>query len=203
MVYAHLLPDRRELLNRVEPAMRDEKVAMWRVEFPDMAVSDEYRVPDYELYTAAFDDVPGAVLHSKAVHVQAYFELKYLVFLGAYNQKAGVVVGLGVGDEVREATAYGDCLLEAAYDALDCLTRVRVKLEDLNVDSVSEGPEMLSKAWVRGHNTDYLNEDHFPVGEAIHANPVAACVLAYLNVVNQVVPQRREAARYQRVQGLF
>ena len=56
---------------------------------------------------------------------------------------------LRVADEVREAMAYGDRLIDATYKAVDQITHFTVKLEDYSVRSVTGGQEAMGEATVK------------------------------------------------------
>ena len=169
---------------------------MGKVNLFATTLSEEPRVPRYGLKKVAFRAVPGARVPDQAVPVPECLQLENLAVVSGPNETTRVYVRLRVGEEVREATAYGDRAVNAAYEAVEYLTCMPVKVEDSSVRSVTVGPEVMSEAMVRVYNDDYP-----VVGYATYPDEVTASVLAYVNVLNQVAEERRSAARRVRELG--
>src|SRR5262249_6263958 len=146
------------------------------VDLFDTTPSKESPAPRYGPNKVGFDAVQLAVMPDQAVPVQARLQLDNLAIARVPNETTCVYVRLRVGEEVWEATVYGARAVDAAYEAVEDLTRMPVKVEDSSVHSVTAGQEVMSEAMVRVYNND-----HLVVGYATHPDEVTASVLAYIN----------------------
>src|SRR5262249_32789796 len=97
--------------------IRGKEITMWKVAFFHPTLSDASLEPRYgfDQVACAFADPRWAVKHDLGAHVQERLKLAYLAFTGAPNEKPKSCIRLCVDDEVQEAMAYGDSVVEAAY----------------------------------------------------------------------------------------
>ncbi len=75
--------------------------------------------------------------------------------------------------------------VDAAYKAVDQITKFSVKLEDYSVRSVTQGQEAMGEATVK-----VRDNGHQVIGRAATTDVVEASVLAYVNAMNKIVEER-------------
>lgn len=105
------------------------------------------------------------------------------------NIKPKVTVTLKTKGKMLDYTATGDGPVDAAYKAIDALTKVKGQLMDYSIQSVTKGKDALGEVTVK------VNFD----GEAFIAHGastdiVEASAKAYLNAVNKAIAQKHTKA---------
>ena len=132
-----------------------------------------------------FDEDLRAIMNDQVVHMPETFKLEYLAISSVTGETPSASVHLRINDDVKEATMHGDGPVDAAYKAVDQITKFLVKLEDYSVRSVTQGQEAMGEATVK-----VRDNGHQVIGRAATTDVVEASVLAYVNAMNKIVEER-------------
>ena len=132
-----------------------------------------------------FDEDLRAIMNDQVVHMPETFKLEYLAISSVTGETPSASVHLRINDDVKEATMHGDGPVDAAYKAVDQITKFSVKLEDYSVRSVTQGQEAMGEATVK-----VRDNGHQVIGRAATTDVVEASVLAYVNAMNKIVEER-------------
>jgi 2-isopropylmalate synthase len=132
-----------------------------------------------------FDEDLRAIMNDQIVHMPEVFKLQRLAISSITGETPSATVQLMVRDELQEATSEGDGPVDAAYKAVDQLTKLSVQLEDYNVRSVTGGQEAMGEATVK-----VRDNGHQVIGRAVTTDVVEASVMAYVNAMNKILEER-------------
>ncbi|MBI4456889.1 MAG: 2-isopropylmalate synthase [Acidobacteria bacterium] len=115
------------------------------------------------------------------------YTLKYLQVIGGNQPISTATVRLARGEESWLDSATGDGPIDATYRAIDRITRVRGRLLDYTLTSVTRGQDALGEAFVHV----LLNERNY-TGKAASTDLIDASARAYLNAVNKALHEMRQ-----------
>ncbi len=123
-----------------------------------------------------------AIVENEIRDVSEYFKLDYYQVLSGSNIKATSTVGIIVEDGLKQSAAYGDGPIDASFKAIDMITKLDTKLEDYNIEAVSEGKDAIGsvRIVVSSGGTEVM-------GSGISTDIIEASIKAYIDAMNRIV----------------
>ncbi|HSA84168.1 MAG TPA: 2-isopropylmalate synthase [Patescibacteria group bacterium] len=108
-------------------------------------------------------------------------KLKAIEITTGTTKTPSAVVTLMVNGEEQEASATGDGPINAAFNAIDTITKKKVKLEEYLVQAITGGSDDIGKVHVQiGYN------DNVYYGFGADTDIIVASVKAYLDALNKI-----------------
>ena len=129
-----------------------------------------------------------AIIAAEAMQVPpAYHDIRYIISTG--NQVGAMAhMKLKFHDQELEGTASGDGSIDAAFNSVEQATGRHYELDDLQIQSVTEGREAMGETVVR-----LRWEGKLYSGRGISTDIVGAGIMAYINAVNKIIYEEEEA----------
>ncbi len=130
-----------------------------------------------------FDEDLAAII-SDEIHILAEqtFELQYLHVSCGTGTLPTASVKIKTKEEIKQAAAWGDGPVDAAYEAIRQATGLSPKLENYSIQAVTGGKEALGEATVR------ISEDGRTfIGRGISTDIIEASAKAYVDAINRMV----------------
>ena len=133
-----------------------------------------------------FDDDLLAIVEEEALAAGETYTLEYLQFTSGINIVPTATVRLKRENEIFQESGWGDGPVDAAYKAIDQITKVQGRLADYSIRAITAGKDALGevvlKLEVNGHTV---------IGRATSTDVIEASVRAYLNAINKIVGAAR------------
>ncbi|MDD5558141.1 2-isopropylmalate synthase [Candidatus Methylomirabilis sp.] len=133
-----------------------------------------------------FDDDLLAIVEEEALAAGETYTLDYLQFTSGMNIVPTATVRLKRDNEIFQESGWGDGPVDAAYKAIDQITKVQGRLADYSIRAITAGKDALGevvlKLEVNGHTV---------IGRGTSTDVIEASVRAYLNAVNKIVGAAR------------
>jgi len=133
-----------------------------------------------------FDDDLLAIVEEEVLGPSETYALDHLQFTSGTNIIPTATVRLRRENEIYQESGWGDGPVDAAYKAIDQITKVHGRLADYSIRSVTPGKdamgEVVLKLEVNGHTV---------VGKGTSTDVIEASVRAYLNAINKIVSRER------------
>lgn len=128
------------------------------------------------------EDLQAIASDVVATGVKPTFTIDYLSVTAGSHQVPTATVRLLKGTRALQMAATGDGPIDAVFTAISKITRMKTKLLDYTVRSVTSGREALGEVTVK---IDYKNKLH--TGIAASTDIVEASAKAYLNCLNRLL----------------
>lgn len=129
-----------------------------------------------------FDDDLLAIVEEEALAAGETYTLDYLQFTSGMNIVPTATVRLKRENEIFQESGWGDGPVDAAYKAIDQITKVQGRLADYSIRAITAGKDALGevvlKLEVNGHTV---------IGRGTSTDVIEASVRAYLNAINKIV----------------
>lgn len=110
------------------------------------------------------------------------YELVYLQTVSGTNTVPAAVVRLRKGKKILEDISCGSGPIEAAYKAVDKITKINPSLQKYNLQAVTRGRDALGEVSIK------ITHDHKNIiGRGVSTDIVEASVKAYLDGVNKLI----------------
>jgi 2-isopropylmalate synthase len=133
-----------------------------------------------------FDDDLLAIVEEEVMAPGETYSLDYLQFTSGTNIVPTATVRLKRENEILQESGWGDGPVDAAYKAIDQITKVQGRLADYSIRAVTAGQdamgEVVLKLEVNGHTV---------MGKGTSTDVIEASVRAYLNAINKIVGRER------------
>src|SRR3990172_5485352 len=133
-----------------------------------------------------FDDDLLAIVEEEVMAPGETYSLDYLQFTSGTNIVTTANVRLKRENEILQESGWGDGPVDAAYKAIDQITKVQGRLADYSIRAVTGGKdamgEVVLKLEVNGHTV---------MGKGTSTDVIEASVRAYLNAINKIVGRER------------
>ena len=133
-----------------------------------------------------FDDDLLAIVEEEVMAPGETYSLDYLQFTSGTNIVPTATVRLKRENEILQESGWGDGPVDAAYKAIDQITKLQGRLSDYSIRAVTEGKdamgEVVLKLEVNGHTV---------MGKGTSTDIIEASVRAYLNAINKIVGRER------------
>jgi len=133
-----------------------------------------------------YDDDLVALMELGGEELKETYALEFLNAVSGKNTIPTATVRLKTPDGVMQEAATGDGPVDACYNAIERITKVKMKLEDYKLAALSEGRGAMGKVDIVA-----LNDGRRYHGSGASTDIVEASALAYLNAVNKVVGIRK------------
>jgi len=144
-----------------------------------------------------FDDDLLAIVEEEALAVGETYTLEYLQFTSGINIVPTATVRLRRENEIFQESGWGDGPVDAAYKAIDQITKVQGRLADYSIRAITAGKDALGevvlKLEVNGHTV---------IGRGTSTDVIEASVRAYLNAINRIVGAARPPKNIAAPRGL-
>ncbi|MFN3476762.1 MAG: 2-isopropylmalate synthase [Candidatus Methylomirabilales bacterium] len=132
-----------------------------------------------------FDEDLLAIIEEEFETITETYVLDHLQFTSGTNIVPTATVRLRKQDEIFQESGWGDGPVDAAYKAIDLITRLPMKLKDYVVRATTAGKDALGEVVVT------VEVDGKTVtGHGTSTDVIEASVRAYLNAVNKVLAGR-------------
>lgn len=121
------------------------------------------------------------------------FEVPQVYDIDSYQINSGnklistSVIKIRKGEQVITEAATGDGPVDAAYNAIERIIGVELKLEDYSIQAVTEGKDALGEVSVRISHADKIS-----LGRGISTDIIEASIKAYINAINKMIHQHGE-----------
>lgn len=115
-------------------------------------------------------------------YTEPTYELEYLQTVSGTKTIPAAVVRLKKGDKIFEEVASGSGPIDAAYKAVEKITRIDTDMENYNLRAVSRGMDALGEVSLK---INY--EDKNIIGRGMSTDIVEASVKAYLDGINKLI----------------
>ena len=123
-----------------------------------------------------------AILENEIREIKEYFKLRYYQVLSGSNIKATSTVGIEIGEKLIESASYGDGPVDASFKAVDKITKMKLKLIDYKIESVSEGKDAIGAVKI------IVSSDGMEVmGSGISTDIIEASIKAYIDAMNRLM----------------
>ncbi len=129
-----------------------------------------------------FDEDLMAIVENEVLTVAETFQLEHLQFTSGTNIVPTATVRLRAEGEVLQESGWGDGPVDAAYKAIDLITKVPGKLREYSIRAVTGGKDALGDVVV---SVEVEGETF--VGRGTSTDVIEASVRAYLNAINKAV----------------
>ena len=129
-----------------------------------------------------FDEDVAAIINDEIRVVEHVYDLEYLLVASGTGTLPTASVRVRVKDEVRQAAAFGDGPVDAAYGAIREATGLSPKLENYSIRAVTGGKEALGEATVR-----ITENGRTYIGRGISTDIIEASAKAYVDAINRMV----------------
>ena len=137
-----------------------------------------------------FDADISAIISDEIHRVERVFELQYLHVACGTGTLPTASVRIETKGQFKQAAAYGDGPVDAAYQAIRDATGLSPKLESYSIRAVTSGKEALGEATVK------IREDgRTYVGRGVSTDIIEASAKAYIDAINRMVAAKKKDRR--------
>ena len=133
-----------------------------------------------------FDEDLEVIVEDEITVTSETYILEYFNTVSGNKTIPTATVSLRKGNEVSQEAACGDGPVDAAYKAIDRITKLKAKLVDYSLQAVTGGKDALGEVHVKvavGNRT--------VVGMGASTDIIEASVKAYVNAVNRLMVKRK------------
>lgn len=131
---------------------------------------------------AVYDRDLEAIVNKDVMKIEKVYELKRFIINSGNTITSTATVILTKEDEDIENVATGDGPVDAAFNAIEKIVGLELKLEDYVLHSVTEGKDAQGEAVVKIRNNGRLF-----TGRGLSTDVVEASIEAYVNAVNKML----------------
>jgi 2-isopropylmalate synthase len=132
-----------------------------------------------------FDEDLLALVEDELLATSEGYTLEHLQFTSGTNIVPTATVRLKLQEELRQESGWGDGPVDAAYKAIDLITKIPGKLLEYQIRAITAGKDALGEV-----TTAVEIEGERVVGKGSSTDVIEASVRAYLNAINKVVARR-------------
>jgi 2-isopropylmalate synthase len=129
-----------------------------------------------------FDEDLLALVEDEVLAASEAFVLEHLQFTSGTNLIPTATIRLRVGEELLQESGCGDGPVDAAYKAIDAITKVPGRLMEYQIRAVTGGKDAMGEVRVVVETNGQR-----VVGRGSSTDVIEASVRAYLNAINRVV----------------
>lgn len=151
----------------------------------DRAYSQFLKIADKK--KEVYDEDLEVIVENDVYESKKLLELTYFHISSGNQLVPTATVGLKIDDETSQEAACGDGPVDAAFNAIDRLTHIPVKLIDYQLHSVTGGKNALGEVTVKVANNGFQI-----VGRGASTDVIEASIKAYLNALNRLIIKQRK-----------
>ncbi|MHC4124505.1 MAG: 2-isopropylmalate synthase [Planctomycetota bacterium] len=129
-----------------------------------------------------FDEDIAAIINDEIHVVEHIYELQYLHVSSGTGTLPTASVKVKFQNEIKQAAAWGDGPVDAAYQAIRDVTRLSPKLENYSIRAVTSGKEALGEATVK-----ITENGRIFIGRGVSTDIIEASAKAYIDAINRMV----------------
>lgn len=122
-------------------------------------------------------------------YIEPVYQLEYLQTVSGTKTIPSAVVQLKKNGDVFQEVATGTGPIDAAYNAVDKITKINPRLESYNLRAVTHGRDALGEVSIK-----LTYEDKNIIGRGMSTDIVEASVKAYLDGINKLLRKNAYAA---------
>lgn len=123
-----------------------------------------------------------AIAENEIRVVKEHFKLNYYQVISGSNIKATATLGLEVQGKLNEGAFSGDGPIDASFKAIDKITKMKTKLNDYSIESVSEGKDAIGYVRIVASYKDIE-----VMGSGISTDIIDASIKAYIDAMNRIM----------------
>ncbi len=135
-----------------------------------------------------YDEDLMVIVHDGIRIIPEAYHLKYVHATGGNQVIASATVRLMKDENLLVETATGDGPIAATFRAIDRITGIRGRLQDISMQSVTQGEDAVAEVFL---HVDFDEKSY--TGKAASSDTIDAVARAYLDAVNKAVHQREVA----------
>jgi len=133
-----------------------------------------------------FDDDLLAIVEEEVLAPSETYVLDHLQFTSGTNLVPTATVRLKRENEILQESGWGDGPVDAAYKAIDSITKVQGRLANYSVRAVTAGKDAVGEVVVKLEVNGQV-----VMGKGTSTDVIEASVRAYLNAINKIVGRER------------
>lgn len=130
-----------------------------------------------------FDEDIAVIISDEVRSVEQVYHLEYLHVACGTGTLPTASVRMKILDEVKQAAAFGDGPVDAAYEAIRQATGQSPKLDSYSIRAITEGKEALGETTVRIQN----EAGRTFIGRGVSTDIIEASAKAYVDAINRMV----------------
>jgi len=130
-----------------------------------------------------FDEDIAAIINNEVRSVEKMFDLNYLLVACGTGTLPTASVRVRIRDQIRQAAAYGDGPVDAAYEAIRQAVGKAPKLISYSIRAITEGKDALGETTVRIEN----EQGRRFIGRGVSTDIIEASAKAYVDAINRMV----------------
>jgi 2-isopropylmalate synthase len=130
-----------------------------------------------------FDEDIAAIISDEVRAVDQVYHLDYLLVACGTGTLPTASVRMKVHGQVKQAAAFGDGPVDAAYEAIRQATGQAPKLDSYSIRAITEGKEALGETTVRIQN----DKGRRFIGRGVSTDIIEASAKAYVDAINRMV----------------
>ncbi|CEP69312.1 2-isopropylmalate synthase, bacterial-type [Moorella glycerini] len=123
-----------------------------------------------------------AIVEHEVKQIPEKFALEHIHISTGNRVVPTATIGLRVGEELKEEAACGEGPVDAAFKAIDKITRIPVCLKSYTLNAVTGGKDAVGEVTVK---VEYAGRVF--IGRGISTDVLEASARAYVNAINKVV----------------
>ncbi len=128
-----------------------------------------------------------AIIQEKTFQIPQVIELDSFQINSGNKLISTSVVKIKKGTQVITEAATGDGPVDAAFNAIERIIGMELKLEDYNLSAVTEGKDALGEVTVR-----ISRDQKISLGRGISTDIIEASIKAFINAINKMVHEHGE-----------
>jgi len=130
-----------------------------------------------------FDEDIAALISDEVRTVDQHYRLDYLHVASGTGTLPTASVRMKIGDELRQAAAFGDGPVDAAYEAIRQAIGLAPKLDSYSIRAITEGTKALGETTVRIQNSQGARF----IGRGVSTDIIESSAKAYVDAINRMV----------------
>lgn len=138
-----------------------------------------------------FDDDLIALMDEKFSEINEVYTLEYISVSSGTKQVPKAIVALKKENKTIKETATGDGPVDASFQAIDKITKIKATLEDYSIKSISSGKDALGEVLVK---LKYKGITYS--GRGSSTDVIEASAKSYLNAINKILAHKTLKAAY-------
>ena len=128
-----------------------------------------------------------AIMKDEVHSIPQTFRFEHIQFVSGTNVAPMTMIGIATEDGVVVGTASGDGPVDAAYKAIDSITKLPLQLAEYRIHAATEGHDAIGEVTIKVHSQDRLI-----AGYGASTDIVEASAKAYIDAVNKVAYSRSD-----------
>ncbi len=133
-----------------------------------------------------FDDDLLALMDEKFSEINEIYMLEYISITSGTKQVPRASVALKTTNETIKETATGDGPVDATFQAIDKITKIKTTLEDYSIKSISSGKDALGEVLVKLKHKGITYS-----GRGSSTDVIEASAKSYLNAINKILTYKK------------